>query len=55
MGPSWGDAMQGGGGTGRLVKFLLRGVRGGVVFWFIDLGVVGANSSEGRGISCGFP
>ena len=47
--------MEGGDGTGRLGTVLSRSDTGGVVVWGVDLGFVGANGAEGRGISCGVP
>ena len=46
------DAIEGGGGTVCLDKFLLRGDTGSIVVWDRDLGVVGANGSETRWGSC---
>ena len=43
VGSSWEDAMEGGGGTGRLRKVISCSNTGGVVVWGRDLGVVDAN------------
>ena len=53
--PSQEDATEGGVGTGRLRKVLLRGDTGVVVVLGGDLGIVGANVAEARGNSCGVP
>ena len=55
MGQSWEDATERGEITGHLGEFLLCGDTCSVVVWGGDLGVVGANDSETKGISCGVP
>ena len=46
---------EGGGRAGNIGKFLLHGNIAGAVVWGRDMGSVGANGSEARRISCGFP
>ena len=45
--------MEGGCGTGRLGKVLLRGNTGGAVVWGREVGVVGANGTDARESSYG--
>ena len=53
MGAVWEDAMEGGCGTGRLGKVLLRGNTGSAVVWGREVGVVGANGTDARESSYG--